>query len=224
MRPTTPRRPCCPSSPASAGRERTDRDSQSAGFADCDSNSACYGDRFVPELKPAVCSPGRWMTVAGILLGGAAFLSGCGMTSATPPKAPALPPPEVEVTHPTARNVIDYFEFPGQTAAVGEVEIRARVTGYIVKVNFEDGQEVKQGRRAVRDRSTSVPGGAGSGTGRVGPIAGHPREGRNGSRPHGAIAAVGSGERGRIRRAMWRNWQLPRRRSSRPRPACAMPN
>ncbi len=28
---------------------------------------------------------------------------------------------------------------------MGEVEIRARVTGYIVKVNFEDGQEVKKG-------------------------------------------------------------------------------
>ncbi len=99
----------------------------------------------MPEMKPAVCSPGRWMTAAGMLLGGAVLLSGCGMSSATPLKAPALPPPEVEVTHPTVKNVTDYFEFPGQTAPVGEVEIRARVTGYIVKVNFEDGQEVKQG-------------------------------------------------------------------------------
>jgi RND family efflux transporter MFP subunit len=43
------------------------------------------------------------------------------------------------------RLVTDYFEFPGQTAAVGEVEVRARVTGYLVKVNFEDGQDVKKG-------------------------------------------------------------------------------
>ncbi len=55
------------------------------------------------------------------------------------------PPPEVTVGNPVVREVTDYFEFPGQTCAVGEVEVRARVTGYIVKVNFEDGQEVKKG-------------------------------------------------------------------------------
>jgi RND family efflux transporter MFP subunit len=55
------------------------------------------------------------------------------------------PPPEVTVSNPVVREVTDYFEFPGQTCAIGEVEIRARVTGYIVKVNFEDGQEVKKG-------------------------------------------------------------------------------
>jgi RND family efflux transporter MFP subunit len=63
-------------------------------------------------------------------------------------QAPTLvtpPPPEVSVSNPVSREITDYFEFPGQTAAVGEVEVRARVTGYIVKVNFEDGQEVKKG-------------------------------------------------------------------------------
>lgn len=54
-------------------------------------------------------------------------------------------PPEVTVAKPEARVVVDYVEFPGQAAAVGEVEVRARVTGYIVKIHFEDGQEVKQG-------------------------------------------------------------------------------
>ncbi len=55
------------------------------------------------------------------------------------------PPPEVVVAKPVTREITDYFEFPGQTAAVGEVEVRARVTGYLVKVNFEDGQNVKKG-------------------------------------------------------------------------------
>ena len=68
--------------------------------------------------------------------------AGCGK-SAPAPTAP--PPPEVTVSNPVVREVTDYFEFPGQTSAVGEVEVRARVTGYIVKVNFEDGQEVKKG-------------------------------------------------------------------------------
>jgi multidrug efflux system membrane fusion protein len=51
----------------------------------------------------------------------------------------------VIVSKPVSRVVTDYFEFPGQTAAIGEVEVRARVTGYLVKVNFEDGQNVKKG-------------------------------------------------------------------------------
>ena len=46
---------------------------------------------------------------------------------------------------PVVRQVTDYFEFPGQTEAVSEVAIRARVMGYIVKVNFDDGQNVKKG-------------------------------------------------------------------------------
>ena len=49
------------------------------------------------------------------------------------------------VSKPLSRVVTDYFEFPGQTAAIGEVEVRARVTGYLIKVNFEDGQDVKKG-------------------------------------------------------------------------------
>lgn len=46
---------------------------------------------------------------------------------------------------PVVREVTDYYEFPGQSEAVGEVEVRARVTGYIVKINFQDGHEVKKG-------------------------------------------------------------------------------
>jgi RND family efflux transporter MFP subunit len=51
----------------------------------------------------------------------------------------------VTISKPVSREVTDYFEFPGQTEAVGEVDIRARVTGYLVKVNFVDGQNVKKG-------------------------------------------------------------------------------
>jgi RND family efflux transporter MFP subunit len=80
---------------------------------------------------------------AGVVLAGVIIVFlGCGK-NATVIVAP--PPAEVTVSNPVVREVTDYFEFPGQTCAVGEVEIRARVTGYIVKVNFEDGQEVKKG-------------------------------------------------------------------------------
>ena len=70
------------------------------------------------------------------------FLAGCGQRIAEPLKAP---PPEVTISKPVSREVTDYFEFPGQTEAVGDVEIRARVAGYLVKVNFVDGQNVKKG-------------------------------------------------------------------------------
>ena len=77
--------------------------------------------------------------LGGLLVVGAICLAGCAK-DAPPTDKPA---PEVTVSQPVAREVTDYFEFPGCTEAVSEVEIRARVTGYIMKVNFEDGQEVK---------------------------------------------------------------------------------
>jgi RND family efflux transporter MFP subunit len=72
-------------------------------------------------------------------------LAGCARTAPAvdAPAAPELP--KVTVSHPAVREVTDYFEFPGQTAAVGEVEVRAQVSGYLMKINFEDGQEVKKG-------------------------------------------------------------------------------
>ena len=56
-----------------------------------------------------------------------------------------MPPPEVTVSQAMVQEITDYFEFPGRTHAVGEVDIRSRVTGYIVKVNFRDGQPVRKG-------------------------------------------------------------------------------
>ena len=80
------------------------------------------------------------ISVTGILwAAGAIFLAGCESSDPAVSKPPASEAPEVTVSQPVLREVTDYFEFPGRTAAVGEVEVRARVTGYLVKVNFEDG-------------------------------------------------------------------------------------
>lgn len=89
-----------------------------------------------------ISSAKRLMIVA-ILTTGVMMLSGCG--GGAPASVAPPPPPEVTVSKPEVREITDYFEFPGQTAAVGEVEIRARVTGYLVKLNFEDGRNVKKG-------------------------------------------------------------------------------
>jgi RND family efflux transporter MFP subunit len=45
----------------------------------------------------------------------------------------------------TAGEVADHADFTGRTEAAVTVEVRARVTGYLVKVAFKDGAEVKQG-------------------------------------------------------------------------------
>ena len=59
---------------------------------------------------------------------------------------PAEPPPdEVLVTLPTTDRVTDYEDFIGHTEAVFSVEVRARVNGYLDKVNFKDGDEVEKG-------------------------------------------------------------------------------
>jgi RND family efflux transporter MFP subunit len=57
----------------------------------------------------------------------------------------AAGPPEVAVSRPLAREVADFEEFTGRTEAVQAVELRARVTGYVDKVNVKEGGEVKQG-------------------------------------------------------------------------------
>lgn len=80
-------------------------------------------------------------SLAGVVLGAISALAGC--VKQAPPPPP--PPPEVTVAKPVVREVTDYFEFPGQTDAVDRVEVRARVTGYLDKVNFVDGQNVKKG-------------------------------------------------------------------------------
>ena len=58
---------------------------------------------------------------------------GCGETQA--PLAP--PPPAVTVASPVVRSEVRYFEYTGNTAAVNQVDIVARVPGVVVKQNYE---------------------------------------------------------------------------------------
>jgi multidrug efflux system membrane fusion protein len=54
-------------------------------------------------------------------------------------------PPTVPISHPVSREVTDYVEFTGRTEAVHSVDIRPRVTGYLVEMPFQEGAEVKKG-------------------------------------------------------------------------------
>src|SRR5258708_7068776 len=70
-------------------------------------------------------------------------LAGAGCGRSVTPVAP--PPPGVSVAQPIAREVVDYEEFTGRLQAVSEVEVRARVRGFLVNVAFTEGAEVKEG-------------------------------------------------------------------------------
>jgi multidrug efflux system membrane fusion protein len=83
-------------------------------------------------------SPARLASL--VLLAGA--LAGCGEGA---PKQAAPPPPNVTVAKPQKQQVTDYDEYVGRFVAVDMVEVRARVSGYLDKIQFEDGQIVKQG-------------------------------------------------------------------------------
>jgi RND family efflux transporter MFP subunit len=68
--------------------------------------------------------------------------AGCGGGK---PQVAQLPPPEVGVSRVVERDVTDFFETTGRTTAVESVEVRARVSGYLVAIGFKDGDEVKPG-------------------------------------------------------------------------------
>ncbi|MEA2879007.1 MAG: rane fusion protein multidrug efflux system [Hyphomicrobiales bacterium] len=80
--------------------------------------------------------------VAPLILASALALAGCGEGA---PKQAAPPPPAVTVAKPQKQTVTDYDEYVGRFIAVDSVEIRSRVSGYLDKVHFKDGQIVKQG-------------------------------------------------------------------------------
>lgn len=80
--------------------------------------------------------------VAPLFVALAPVLAGCGEGA---PKQAAPPPPSVTVAKPQKQTVVDYDEYVGRFIAVDMVEVRARVSGYLDKVHFEDGQIVKQG-------------------------------------------------------------------------------
>lgn len=54
-------------------------------------------------------------------------------------------PVSVDVATPLKHNIIDWDDFVGRFEAIDNVDIRARVTGYLMQKKFKDGQFVKKG-------------------------------------------------------------------------------
>ena len=54
-----------------------------------------------------------------------------------------IEPPALPVSKPVQRQVTDYVDFTGRTDAVEAVDVRPRVTGYLVSMPFKEGSEVR---------------------------------------------------------------------------------
>lgn len=70
--------------------------------------------------------------------------AGCDQPATNAATGPAAGPP-VTVAKPLVREIIEWDEYTGQFAPVEYVEVRARVSGYLASIHFEDGQVVKAG-------------------------------------------------------------------------------
>jgi len=84
----------------------------------------------------------RWFCRRSFAFGTLLVCLGCGRQ--TPPLV-EVPPPAVTVATPVAREVTEFVEFTGNAVAVEMVEIKARVSGFITKVHFADGQNLQAG-------------------------------------------------------------------------------
>lgn len=72
-----------------------------------------------------------------------AILAGCSGGQASEGGAP--PPPSVSIAPVLIKPVSQWDEFSGRIEAIENVELRPRVSGYIDRVNYTEGQEVKKG-------------------------------------------------------------------------------
>src|SRR6266545_4312009 len=80
----------------------------------------------------------RLLTLSALLIG--SLFTGCGKQA-----QPPTPLPVVSVTQPVVREVVEWDEYIGRLESPETVEVRARVSGYLDKVHFKEGKEVKKG-------------------------------------------------------------------------------
>lgn len=72
----------------------------------------------------------------------ATIITACNNSKA---EAPPPPPPEVDAAQVVTKSVRQWDEFTGRIAAIGAVDIRPRVSGYIDRIAFKEGDMVKAG-------------------------------------------------------------------------------
>lgn len=84
--------------------------------------------------------PFKTLFVAGMAIALAACSEEAAQQQAQAPQAP-----RVTVAKPVVKDIKEWDDFTGRFQAVEDVDIRARVTGYVQAVHFDEGEVVKQG-------------------------------------------------------------------------------
>ena len=86
----------------------------------------------------------HWVMGARLWMVGMALClnAGCGQSENkyVPP-----PPPEVTVSQPVKKAVVEYIDLTGNTQSIEQVALVGRVEGYLNSINFKDGDIVKKG-------------------------------------------------------------------------------
>ena len=85
----------------------------------------------------------RWIPIVATLITGLILGASNACSKKEPPPPP---PPEVQVSSVIQRDVPIYIELVGATLGSEDVEIRARVEGYLSSMNFTEGSFVKKGQ------------------------------------------------------------------------------
>ncbi len=100
--------------------------------------------RFCPATTPAISSNRQSHFRANrlILVVLSLWLAGC---NNQPPGAHALPAADVTISKAVQKEVVNWNEFTGRTAAVKLVNVTPRVSGYIVDIPFKEGDIVHKG-------------------------------------------------------------------------------
>ncbi len=80
---------------------------------------------------------GAWALIAAL-----ATIAGCKQQNAYVPP----PAPEVGVSHPLAREVTPYLQATGSTVAYNQVDLVARVEGFLQSIDYKDGSTTKRGQ------------------------------------------------------------------------------
>lgn len=100
-----------------------------------------YDNSSNPEWQRTASGP-SW---PGLALGAAMMLVLAGCSSHAAPNAGMPPPPEVSVANVLTKSVHQWDEYSGHVAAVESVELRPRVSGYVQRVAYREGQDVRKG-------------------------------------------------------------------------------
>ena len=97
-------------------------------------SGAAHRGRALPPTVLAVLSASLLIALA---------VAGCDGRAAETAQAP--PAPDVSVAEVLAKDVRQWDDFTGRISAVETVELRPRVSGYVERVAFEEGEEVRKG-------------------------------------------------------------------------------